>query len=213
MKKLVSLVGILGVLVFVGWNLGFCGTITVTKRHDIELLKKLTCYVNYDRTVIDFNGLRKNFFPLLKLGQNDYILQGKFGENDEGKFFMIDVRKVLLSTSAEIVVGFFEITFYFEKWEHNYNYNKDAYFPFFVIKNGKVKVYGCIPDSIIDIYDCGKGTFIPFLQSDSIGIGNVLEKYLSCIPLSQREEFMHDSLDRYETFQEMDPANKIKFKF
>ncbi len=128
----------------------------IATRPDISLLQALSTYVDPYTIEINFRSLKKNFLPLLYLGKGGKALYGRFGMNTTGRFFSLVVEKK--SKSGEIR-GYFDITFYLEKYEKFYR-GKNAGIVSSRVYMGKA--IGCLPTDniLVSVYAIGKQDYL-----------------------------------------------------
>lgn len=203
----------------------------VSQRKDIELLNKLTQYVDHGKVIVDREGLKNNFFPLLGLGEKDKVVKGEFGSNGYGRHFSLVIRKV--SRSGE-TASFFEVDFYSER----HRLVDEGRLLFFEARDGAI--YGKIPDDwvgVVTIYDLrerhylasdngGKALHsfdVPFskvwtkeysltaLFNAGKTIGTILEEILATIEGSERSggaKYTESSEYRYGKFEKLKNKNR-----
>ncbi|OGZ07095.1 MAG: hypothetical protein A2942_02325 [Candidatus Lloydbacteria bacterium RIFCSPLOWO2_01_FULL_50_20] len=152
----------------------------------LELVKKLSLCVNTRMIGVSADCVRKDFFPLLGLEENDRVPFGQMGMNSDGRYFSFTVVKTSPSRKTTSIFG---ITFAFERTA-NPRANEEALWKtLFEINDGTL--YGKIPANdvgLVHIYDYGRGFYLTEDQRGNVAMDIELEKnpYFSADSLLQK---------------------------
>lgn len=121
---------------------------------EVKLLNTLTlCVGTYDHSV-DKECLKRDFYPLLGLTDNDRVIAGYFGINMDGNFFSFSIEK---ESSSRKTIGLFDAVFYTRLEMYR---GENTYSIWALSANGQVKTIDGDPvtdkDGLLDlvnIYD------------------------------------------------------------
>lgn len=209
------------------------------KRADVMLLKYLTLGVSSDQVVVNKQYLKQIFFPHLGLSAGDEIIDGAFGTNTDGRYFMLTIRKVSSSGNTN---GLFEVAFNTERHVSESD-TPGLYRVSFRVSGGHA--FGSIAlktyPELISIYDLALGRY---LVNDKNGktvdslqipeseywspehtasnlinagktIGGIIEEHLEALESTGKggKVYSDDAMRTYSTFSGMDPEGKFKVYF
>jgi len=152
----------------------------------LELVKKLSLCVDTRMIGVGVDCIRKDFFPLLGLEENDRVLFGQMGMNSDGRYFSFTVVKESPSGKTTSIFG---VSFVFERTAHPRANEEALWKTLFEINNGTL--YGKIPardGGLVDIYDYGRGFYLTEDQQGNVAMDIGLEKnpYSSADSLLQK---------------------------
>lgn len=173
---------------------------------EVDLVRYLSICINTFE-VIDEDSL--NIFPSIIGLTSKEIMEGEWGSNTQGRFFMLTVRK---KSNSGKTVGLFKVAFDLERrCEETFCNHKLA----FAVRRGEV--FGTAPKGLISVYDLRFGDFRPSLSDLYRGkkIGEILSKYIEEIESSGRggEEYTKKARETYDAFENMEPKDRPKIFF